>query len=100
MPLVAALLVVVAVAAMGLARLGAEAGARAEVESLADMVALAGAGAGMEESARVAAANRAELVEYRQAGSFVQVLVRRGSHRAQATSERVPPVDDGPPGGP
>ena len=99
MPLVAALLVGTAVAAMGLGRLGAEAGARAQVQSLADLVALAGAAAGMGESTRVAVANRAELVEYRQAGSLVQVVVRRGSHRAQATTERVELTGDVRPGG-
>ena len=100
MPLVAALLLMAAMAAMELARLGADAGGRAAVQSLADMVALAGAEGGMGESARVAAANQAELVEYRQAGSFVQIVVRRGSHRAQATTERVPLAGDGRAGGP
>jgi hypothetical protein len=89
-PLVAAILTVAGLCVVGLGRLGAEASGRASAQSLADVVALAGATGGVEAAGAVVAANGGELVGFEESDPFVQVEVRRGGHQARATAERVP----------
>jgi hypothetical protein len=87
---VAALLAVTGLLALGTARLGAAAVARARVEAAADAAALAGAADGAEAARRVAAANDATVTAFRQVGDDVVVTVRRGRMSATARARWEP----------
>lgn len=92
----AALAVVVALV-WGVARLGAALVADAAAQSAADAAALAGAVEGRPAAVEAAQANRAELVEWREQGRLVQVVVARQGQRARATAEWLEGPAEGPP---
>jgi hypothetical protein len=103
-PLVAVVLLVAAAGVVVVGRLAASAAALAATQAVADAVALAGAQAGEATAAGVAAANRARLVRFEQAGDLVQVEVSRGPTSAVATAQiwvepgGTPSVEGEPPG--
>lgn len=61
---------------------------RARAQSAADAAALAGALAGEDEAASIAAANGGRLTDYREEGPEIEVRVVVGSHEAWAKAER------------
>ena len=84
LPLVAALIAVIGVMAMQLARVGEAAYQRAQAQTAADAAALAGAADGRAAAESEARANRARLVSYREIDLDVQVSVRLGKATAEA----------------
>ncbi|NNF54493.1 MAG: hypothetical protein HKN03_08625 [Acidimicrobiales bacterium] len=80
-----AVAVLCAVLVVGVAGRASE---RAQVQSFADAVALAGAAEGEAAASRIADANGAELVSYRQNGNAVEVTVAAFGVRAMAVAER------------
>lgn len=93
-PLLALLLIVTGVLCLVVLYTGRGANDRAQARTAADAAALAGAAAGRDEAASVAAANGAEVIRYVDLGSTVEVQVRYGSAdataRATATRRWVP----------
>jgi hypothetical protein len=83
-PLVAALLLVVALMGAGLVRVAAASSARAATQAAADAAALAGANDGREAAERLARRNGATLVHYEEIELDVVVTVRRGRFTARA----------------
>jgi hypothetical protein len=97
---VAAVLVLAAVVMVALVPLARGAHDRATARAAADAAALAGAAEGREAAREVAAANRAELVDYLELGDDVLVVVTVGQARAAARARREawpdpPPVPGG-----
>lgn len=82
--LVAAAIGLVAIVALGLARLGSAAMDRAHAQSAADASALAGAADGRGAAEGVAGSNHATLIEYRVLGPEVLVTVRVRGEEATA----------------
>ena len=95
LPLLAAVLVVAAAAALVVADLGVAAVERAKARTAADAAALAGAAEGEAAARQVAAANGRELVSFTRDGVVVEVVVRAGRAAARATAEGLPPVPAG-----
>jgi hypothetical protein len=87
-PLVAALLVLCGLVALGLGRLGGEAVARARAQTAADAGALAGAAAGEAEGRTAVEANGARMLTYEQAGDDTRVGAAVGTSRAHARARR------------
>jgi len=84
LPLVAGVLALVVVLALGAVRVGAAAHDRARAHTAADAAALAGAAGGRAAADRMASANGAHLAAYREQGSEVEVEVELGGARATA----------------
>jgi hypothetical protein len=80
----AVVVLVVALVALGLARLGGGAVDAARARTAADAAALAGAAEGRAAAAEVAGANGARLVSYRSLGTDVVVTVEVGPARVRA----------------
>lgn len=89
-PLAAVMLLVMGALALGLVRLAATASDVAAVQAAADAAALAGVDGGEAGARRLAAANGAELVEYRERGEVVSVVVRRDGVTARASAAWTP----------
>jgi hypothetical protein len=89
-PLVLADDALAVVVLLALVPLGRAAQQRAAARAAADAAALAGAAEGEEAAREVAAANGAELVEWRAAGPDVWVAVVLGDARATAKATRDP----------
>ena len=83
-PLAAALMVLVVTALVALVPAVEALTARARASTAADAAALAGAAEGEAAARRLAAANGAELVEFRREGEEVVVRVRVGAVEAEA----------------
>ena len=83
-PLVAMIVFVAGLVALGLARLGGDAVDQARASTAADAAALAGAAEGRTGANQLAVRNGAELVSFRQLGSDVIVVVRLGDASARA----------------
>ncbi len=83
-PLAAALMVLVVTALVALVPAVEALTARARASTAADAAALAGAAEGEAAARRLAAANGAELVEFRREGDEVVVRVRVGAVEAEA----------------
>lgn len=88
-PLVAAMLAVVTVALVALVPVGLALTDRARARSAADAAALAGAAEGEQAAREVAAANGAELLDYRPAGDEVTVRVAVDGIEASARARAV-----------
>ena len=74
--------------------MSARASERAKAQSFADAVALAGAAEGEAAAGRIAVANGAEVVSYRENGNSVEVTVVALGVRATAAAERqIRPAD-------
>lgn len=84
LPLVALGLALVVVAGLLLAGFGRATGDRARAQTAADAAALAGVVEGREAAEELAAANGAELLEFRREGAEVVVRVRLGRSLASA----------------
>lgn len=83
-PLMAALLLVVALVGTGLVRVASESADRAATQAAADATALAGASDGRVAAERLARRNGSELVAYEEVDLDVVVTVRRGRFTARA----------------
>lgn len=83
-PLMALLLLLVALMGAGLVRVAAASAARASTQAAADAAALAGANDGREAADRLARRNGAELVAYEEVDLDVVVTIRRGRFTARA----------------
>ena len=94
-PLLAVVVFVAGLVALGLARLGGEAVDHARATTAADAAALAGAAEGRAGATELAERNGAELVSFRQLGADVIVVVRLGDASARA---RARVTGNGPPG--
>lgn len=88
-PLVALVVVAIGGLCVGLGRLGADAAASARARTAADAAALAGAADGEAAARDLAAANGAELIDYRAEGLEVQVRARVADAEADARAARV-----------
>ncbi len=90
LPLVIGVVAVLAVLVAGLGWFAGSLVDAAQARTAADAAALAGAVGGRAEAARLAAHNRAELVEYTEIGNDVVVTVRcgRATASARATASR------------
>jgi hypothetical protein len=84
LPLAAALMVLVVTALVALVPAVEALTARARASTAADAAALAGAAEGEAAARQLAAANGAELVEFRREGEEVVVRVRVGAVEAEA----------------
>lgn len=84
LPLLAVVLLLMALVGAGLARVAAASAARAATQAAADAAALAGANDGQEAAARLARRNDAELVSYEEVDLDVVVTVRRGRFTARS----------------
>lgn len=91
LPLMVLVVVVLALSAVVVGRLGEAATLRARAQAAADAVALAGAAEGREVAVQVATANDARVVEYSEQGRDTEVTVEVGSARATARATRRPP---------
>ncbi|MDQ6840604.1 MAG: pilus assembly protein TadG-related protein [Actinomycetota bacterium] len=91
LPLMVLAMVLAAVIAMGIARIGGAARDRAQAQTAADAAALAGAAEGPGAAKALAEANGAHLVSYRQEGLDTSVDVEVGPARASGRAHR----DDG-----
>jgi uncharacterized membrane protein len=76
--------VIIAIVAVAAAQFGARLVARHRAETAADAAALAGTTSGASGARRLAAANGAVLVEYREVGNEVTVTVVVRGERASA----------------
>lgn len=83
-PLVAVVVLFVALVALGLARLGGGAVDAARARTAADAAALAGAAEGRAAAEELAAANGARLIGYQALGSDVMVTVEVGEAHVRA----------------
>lgn len=84
LPLALVAILLAGLVAAGSVRLGVAASHRAGAQAAADAAALAGAADGREGASRVASANRARLVSYREEEFDVVVAVERFGVRAEA----------------
>ena len=87
-PVLAIALLVMALGALGVARVGLGAADRARARTAADAAALAGAGGGEDEARDLAERNGARLIGYRQEGSDVVVVVQFDGVEATARARR------------
>jgi hypothetical protein len=87
-PLVAGLLALVAVVAVGLVALGGLVTTRANAQTAADAAALAGAADGRPAATAVARQNDGELESFQVADGEVEVTVRVGDARATSRARR------------
>lgn len=91
--LVAALLGVMVLLALGLGRVGSAAVERAQADARADLTALAAVGGGADTADRVAASSGASVVRLTEAaGGGWTAVVRVGSTTASAAAAPGPPV--------
>ena len=88
LPMVAVVLLVVALTGLLVVRLGVQIDRRARAQSAADAVALAGAGEGEDRAGSVAEANGVVLESFEARGYEVEVVVRLGDERATARARR------------
>ena len=91
LPLVAVVVAVTGLMALGLGRIGAVVVARAEAQTAADAAALAGAAHGRTAAEALAAANAGRLASWRAAGREVEVTVVVRGETARARARRDPP---------
>lgn len=84
--LVVVVLTILAVIAVGLARLGARAADLSRARVAADASALAAASGGLEAGRRLAQANHAKVMEITEIAGVVRVTVRVGEMTAAATA--------------
>jgi hypothetical protein len=89
LPLIVVAVLVAAVAALALGRLGSRAIGSARAQTAADAAALAGVRGGYPEAARLATANGARLVSFSMYGREVRVRVEAGDATAEAHAELV-----------
>ena len=87
-PLMAAVLALVAALAVGLVLLGGLVARRTEAQTAADAAALAGAARGRAAAAQVSAANGEELESFVVEGADVEVTVRVDDARATSRAHR------------
>ena len=87
--LVVVVITVLAVIAIGLARLGAQAADLSRARVAADAAALAAASEGAPAGRRLALANHAEVVQIAESGGVVRVTVRVGDMTATAAATLV-----------
>ena len=92
LPFMVLAIVLAAVLALHIARLGGAAAARAHARTAADAAALAGAAEGPDAAGDLARANGATIVDYRQEGLDTQVEVEVGPARAVGRATRAGPV--------
>ncbi len=85
-PLVAGVLGVVVLVAVGLGHVAQAMVERAQAQAAADAAALAGVVEGEAGAADVAARNGADLVRFDESGGATTVVVRRGRARAAAAA--------------
>jgi outer membrane lipoprotein SlyB len=83
-PVLAVAVLVMALGAVGVARVGLAAADRARARTAADAAALAGAAGGEDEARELARRNGARMIGYREEGSDVVVVVQ--FDEAQATA--------------
>ncbi len=88
LPLMVLAVVLAALIAMGIARIGGAARDRAQAQTAADAAALAGAAEGPGAAKALAEANGAHLVSYRQEGLDTSVAVEVGPARATGRAHR------------
>jgi Tfp pilus assembly protein PilX len=88
LPMVAIVLVVVALMGLVVVRLGMQVDRRAQAQAAADAVALAGAAEGEDRAGSVAEANRVVLESFEARGHEVEVVVRLGDERATARAKK------------
>ena len=91
-PLVVAVMALVTLLLLGVARLGAAANDRARAHLAADAAALAGAAEGRSAAAALAARNGGRLVAFRVVGTDTIVTVVVGTVRAMARARADPPA--------
>jgi hypothetical protein len=91
-PLVVAVMALVTLLLLGVARLGAAANDRARAHLAADAAALAGAAEGRSAAAALAAKNGGQLVAFRVVGTDTIVTVVVGKMRAMARARADPPA--------
>ena len=89
LPLLLVVLLVSLIAVAVLGRLGSVADETARARTAADAAALAGVAEGRPAARRLAEANGGVLVEYRNEGATVEVVVRVGDAAARARAEAV-----------
>ncbi len=94
-PLVAVVLVTLALVAVLVARVGGKATEQAQARTAADAAALAGVRGSRSEAEAIAAANGAVLARYQETDGVVSVEVRVGDSRAAARAQLS--LFDGPP---
>ena len=85
-----AVVVLAAVVALALARLGVAISMRQHAQVAADAAALAGVDGGTAAASRLAARNGGSLVSFRVDGVDVEVVVLVAGHRATARATRAP----------
>jgi Tfp pilus assembly protein PilX len=88
LPMVAVVLLVVALMGLLVVRLGMQVDRRAQAQAAADAVALAGAAEGEVRAGSVAEANGVVLESFEARGHEVEVIVRLGDERATARARR------------
>lgn len=91
-PLLAVVMVFVALVGVGLVHLAAASARRGAAQAAADAAALAGASAGESAAGEAASANGASLVSFRTDGLDVVVVVRRRDVTATARARWQPSV--------
>lgn len=96
MPCIVAVIAVLALVVLGIARLGAAADDRAQARIAADAAALAGAAEGRSAAVRLAAQNGGRLIAFRTVGTDTIVTVVVRQMRASARGRADPPAV-GPP---
>lgn len=89
-PVLAVVLVLAGVLALGVVHLGAAAARQASAQAAADAAALAGAAEDRDAAEAVALANDARLTDHHRDGADVVVTVERHGHRAHARARWVP----------
>ncbi|MEX1104702.1 MAG: pilus assembly protein TadG-related protein [Ilumatobacteraceae bacterium] len=88
--LVAAVIVLAGLMAIGVSRLGVAADERARAQTAADAAALAGVSGGRPAASRLAGANGGDLVSFERSGWAVTVVVEVGGARATARATNGP----------
>lgn len=88
LPMVAIVLVVVALMGLVVVRLGMQVDRRAQAQAAADAVSLAGAAEGEDRAGSVAEANGVVLESFEARGPEVEVVVRLGDERATARAKK------------
>ena len=88
LPLLAVVMLFVALVCMGVTRVGGVLADRAKARTAADAAALAGVDRGEDEAAAVAVADGATLEAYESRRGEVEVTVRVGDERARARARR------------
>jgi hypothetical protein len=81
-------IVLIGLLALGLARVGGAAVARARARTAADAAALAGAAEGRDAAEAIAAANGGDLKSYDEHGADTRVVVEVGPAEASAKARR------------